>query len=112
MKLIETNKINMNKESSKTIDDDKELLRIKCGTLALMLLAFLLFTIMSIFLLYDLFGEVIDLSLSGNIEKEEIMDYVKFKFFLLYFLFLAVILIILMNSVAYFRKKLCDREGK
>ena len=102
----------MNKQSLKNIDDDKELLRIKCGALAFMLLAFFFFTITSIYLLYDLFNEVIDLSLSGDRDKEGIMEYVRAKFFLLYSLFLVWILSIFISSVVHFRKRLRDREDK
>lgn len=84
-------------------DEDKKLLKIKCGILAIHLLIFFLFTIMSIFIFYDLSNEIIDMAI--NKDKEYIMGYVKTKLLLVYSLFAAINVIFLLNSISFLRKK-------
>lgn len=85
------------------IEDSKELLKIKCGLLAIHLSFFFLFTIMSIFIFYDLFDEIIDMAI--NKDKEYIMGYVKTKLILLYSLFAVVNVIMLLNSISFFQER-------
>lgn len=83
--------------------DDKNILEIKCGILAIHLLFCFLFTIVSMYLFYDLCHEIIDIAI--NKSKDHILGYVKTKLIFIFSLFISVHVIMASSHISFLRKR-------